>query len=102
MHNLDSQHVNNNNTSATDLLGLSTPPTSATAPSSNANVLVDVLGDLYNSSTNSVGATQNTYNPKKYEKFKQDNLYLFAFHVLLLNFCTDLYAKTMEFCLKMS
>lgn len=61
-----SQHVNNN-AAATDLLGLSTPPASVTSASSNANVLVDVLGDLYNSSSsNAVGATQNTYNPKKF------------------------------------
>lgn len=55
----------NNNTNATDLLGLSTPPTNSSVPSSNANVLVDVLGDLYNSTSNAVGATQNTYNLKK-------------------------------------
>lgn len=55
------QYVSNN-TAATDLLGLSTPPTSAAT--SNSNALVDVLGDLY-SSSNNVGASSNSYNPKK-------------------------------------
>ncbi|KAK7604909.1 hypothetical protein V9T40_006095 [Parthenolecanium corni] len=56
------QYVSNN-TAATDLLGLSTPPTSAAT--SNSNALVDVLGDLY-SSSNNVGASSNSYNPKKF------------------------------------
>ncbi|XP_054260893.1 AP-2 complex subunit alpha-like [Macrosteles quadrilineatus] len=51
-------HTNNN--VATDLLGLSTP----SVPSSNTGVLVDVLGDIYNSSP--APPTQNTYNPKKF------------------------------------
>lgn len=49
--------VNDNKNSSADLLGLSTPP------ASNTGVLVDVLGDLYNSTP--APAAQTTYNPKK-------------------------------------
>ncbi|KAB0801182.1 hypothetical protein PPYR_05536 [Photinus pyralis] len=65
-------HTNDtNNTSSVsgDLLGLSTPPTSQ-PPSSNTGVLLDVLGDVYNSKplTNNTNNTQqqNLYNPKKF------------------------------------
>ncbi|CAH0771764.1 unnamed protein product [Bemisia tabaci] len=51
-------HVNDNKNSSADLLGLSTPP------ASNTGVLVDVLGDLYNSTP--APAAQTTYNPKKF------------------------------------
>jgi len=56
------------NSNSTDLLGLSTPVASTTH-TSNANVLVDVLGDLYgggvSTGSNSLNASQNNYNPKK-------------------------------------
>ncbi|XP_022173721.1 AP-2 complex subunit alpha [Myzus persicae] len=65
-------HVNNHtnsNSNSADLLGLSTPVASTTH-TSNANVLVDVLGDLYggggSTGSNSLNATQNNYNPKKF------------------------------------
>jgi AP-2 complex subunit alpha len=53
---------------STDLLGLSTPP-AAPAGSGNTGVLVDMLGELYNSGSpqphsNNVAA-QNAYNPAK-------------------------------------
>lgn len=57
--------VVNNTSSAADLLGLSTPPAStALAQNSTSNNLVDMLGDLYNSNTNTNSI--NTYNPKKF------------------------------------
>ncbi|XP_075234672.1 adaptor protein complex 2, subunit alpha [Lycorma delicatula] len=67
-HNTTSA-VTNNNTSA-DLLGLSTP----SAPS-NTGVLIDVLGEIYNSqpqptapspAPTGASAQQNNYNPKKF------------------------------------
>jgi hypothetical protein len=57
-------------TASADLLGLSTPPASQPAGHGNTGVLVDMLGELYNSSgspqphANNIG--QNTYNPNKY------------------------------------
>ncbi|XP_022197986.1 AP-2 complex subunit alpha [Nilaparvata lugens] len=54
-----------NNSMSADLLGLSTP----SAPS-NTGVLVDVLGDIYGSSSPqpaaNANAQQNNYNPKKF------------------------------------
>ncbi|KAF4524677.1 hypothetical protein B566_EDAN009521 [Ephemera danica] len=58
-----------------DLLGLSTPPASQPAAQGNTGVLVDMLGELYNSSgspqphANNIG--QNTYNPNKYNDLIQ-------------------------------
>lgn len=54
---------------STDLLGLSTPP--AAPAVGNTGVLVDMLGELYNSGspqphTNNNVAAQNAYNPAKY------------------------------------
>lgn len=63
-----------------DLLGLSTPIASSTH-SSNANVLVDVLGDLYggggSTGSNSLNASQNNYNPKKYTEIHKYILFYF-------------------------
>ncbi|KAF5288660.1 hypothetical protein FQR65_LT11973 [Abscondita terminalis] len=60
--------VNNTSGASGDLLGLSTPPTSQPS-SSNTGVLLDVLGDVYNSKTitnnNSNNTQQNLYNPNK-------------------------------------
>lgn len=58
-----------NNATSTDLLGLSTPPTSQPG---NTGVLLDVLGDIYSKPTNSAAnnnnaaAANNVYNPKKF------------------------------------
>lgn len=51
-------------TASGDLLGLSTPPT--TQNSGNTSVLVDVLGDIYNSKPNTQQSAQATYDPKKF------------------------------------
>jgi len=54
-----------------DLLGLSTPPASQPAAPSNAGVLLDMFGDIYNSSQNTanninnLAPAQSTYNAKK-------------------------------------
>ena len=59
-----------NNVSA-DLLGLSTPPASQPAAPSNTGVLLDMFGDIYNSSQNTanninnLAPAQSTYNAKK-------------------------------------
>ncbi|KAL1459862.1 hypothetical protein WDU94_011815 [Cyamophila willieti] len=53
-----------NNSSAADLLGLATPPSS-----NNTGVLVDVLGDLYGGgapSSTSPQPSSQSYNPKKF------------------------------------
>lgn len=54
---------------STDLLGLSTPPAAPGSAAGNTGVLVDMLGELYNSGSpqphsNNVAA-QNAYNPAK-------------------------------------
>lgn len=60
-----------NNASA-DLLGLSTPPASQPAAPSNTGVLLDMFGDIYNSSQNTanninnLAPAQSTYNAKKF------------------------------------
>lgn len=53
-----------------DLLGLSTPPASQPAGAGNTGVLVDMLGELYNSSGSPTPHANNTssgqiYNPSK-------------------------------------
>lgn len=59
-----------NNVSA-DLLGLSTPPASQPAAPSSTGVLLDMFGDIYNSSQNTanninnLAPAQSTYNAKK-------------------------------------
>ncbi|XP_044741547.1 AP-2 complex subunit alpha [Chrysoperla carnea] len=69
-HNNDSTaNAPRSNTSSTDLLGLSTPPTSAPG-SGNTGVLLDVLGDIYNNKpanyNNNTSASTVQYNPKKF------------------------------------
>lgn len=55
--------LNNVNNSSADLLGLATPPGAATAPAGNG--LLDVLGDLYNTSKVSPSTVQQN-NIKKF------------------------------------
>ncbi|CAH0561918.1 unnamed protein product [Brassicogethes aeneus] len=55
--------VNNSSAVSGDLLGLSTPPTSQ-PNSGNTGVLLDVLGDIYSTTTNNKNSSQ--YNHKKF------------------------------------
>ncbi|XP_069679181.1 AP-2 complex subunit alpha [Periplaneta americana] len=59
------------NSASTDLLGLSTPPASQPAATSNTGVLLDVFGDIYSGSQNTnninnLAPAQSTYNAKKF------------------------------------
>ena len=59
------------NSASADLLGLSTPPASQPAATSNTGVLLDVFGDIYSGSqstannVNNLAPAQSTYNAKK-------------------------------------